>query len=215
MDILTAPLIEIAGIPLTRAEAIGFIVALASLGLAVRRDLLTFPVGMAAHVVTMLLMVGYGGFGQVALQLGFIALAGHGWWIWSRHRGSDGRVAVARMGQVELIVYPVATLLLAVPVALVYMRSGFGLGAGSALLLTGGVAAQLALNFRRVETWIIRVIVDLVALGVFAGYGAWAAVVFHLVFLALAVKGWLDWRRALSAQSPPESDAAHSPPAAA
>lgn len=198
MDFLTAPLIDIAGIPLTRAEAVGFIVALAALGLAVRRDLLTFPVGMAAHVVTMLLMVSYGGLVQVAVQFGFIALAAHGWWIWSRHRGTDGRASVVRMSQVELIVYPVATLLLAAPVALVYMRSGFGIGAGSALLLTGGVAAQLALNFRRVENWIIRIIVDLIALGVFASYGAWAAVAFHLAFLALAVKGWLDWRRTLA-----------------
>ena len=197
MEILTAPIIDFAGVTLTRAEAVGFILALAALGLAIRRDPLTFAAIIVAHLISLVLMVGYGVFVQVVVQLIFIALAAHGWWNWSRHRGPDGRVQVTRMTQVELIVYPVVTLLLAAPLALVYMRAGFGGGVGSSLLLTGGIAAQLALNFRRVENWIIRILVDIVGLFVFVSYGGWIAVLFHLVFIALAVKGWLDWRRAL------------------
>ena len=101
------------------------------------------------------------------------------------------------MTQVELIVYPVVTLLLAAPLSLIYLRGGFGGGIGSALLLTGGIAAQLALNFRRIESWIIRIAVDVVGIFVFVSYGGWVAVLFHLIFVALAVKGWRDWRRAL------------------
>lgn len=197
MEILTTPIIDFAGVTLTRAEAVGFIAALAALGLAIRRDPLTFAAIIVAHLVSLVLMAGYGVFAQVLVQVAFIALAAHGWWNWSRHRGPDGRVQVARMTQVELIVYPVVTLLVALPLSLVYMRAGFGGGIGSALLLAGGVAGQLALNFRRVENWIIRIATDVVGLFVFVSYGGWIAVVFHLVFVALAVKGWRDWRRAL------------------
>lgn len=201
MDILTAPLVEFAGVSLTRAEAIGFILAIAALGLAVRRDLLTFPVQMAGHAVTLAIMAWIGVSSQVALQVGFIALAGYGWWQWSRHRGADGRVTVARMGQVELVVYPVVTLLAVLPIALLFIQGGFGSGTGHALLLAGNVAAQLALTFRRLETWIIRGLTDVVALPVLAGHGVWLHVAFHLVFIALSVKGWIGWRRALSAKA--------------
>ena len=190
MDILTAPIIDFAGVTLTRAEAVGFIAALAALGFAIRRDPLTFPAGMVAHLVSLVLMAGLGVYLQAAVQAVFILLAAQGWWLWSRHRGPDGRIAVARMGQVEVVAYIVVPIAAAAPL-------WFATGGLSAPMLAGGVAVQLALNFRRVENWLFRIAVDLLALALFIGYGAWIPVAFHLIFAALSVKGWLDWRRAM------------------
>ena len=74
MEILTTPIIDFAGVTLTRAEAVGFIAALAALGLAIRRDPLTF----AAIIVALFTAFGAPGTGAAAASIIFgpvIALA--------------------------------------------------------------------------------------------------------------------------------------------
>jgi nicotinamide mononucleotide transporter len=57
------------------------------------------------------------------------------------------------------------------------------------------VVAQVMLNTRRVESWYVWVLVDLVSVPVYVVKGLYLIALLYLVFLGLAVRGAWEWRR--------------------
>ena len=57
------------------------------------------------------------------------------------------------------------------------------------------VAAQVLQSLRRVESWVLWIAVDALAIGLFAWRGLFVTSALYALFFVLAVVGLFEWRR--------------------
>ena len=61
------------------------------------------------------------------------------------------------------------------------------------------VAAQCLQSLRRVESWVLWITVDVIAIGLFAWRGLFVTSALYALFLILSVVGLVEWHRKASA----------------
>jgi nicotinamide mononucleotide transporter len=65
-----------------------------------------------------------------------------------------------------------------------------------AAVAMGSIAAQILLAQRRLENWIAWIMVDIVAIALYAHRGLTLTAALYVLFLGMCIVGWLQWRRA-------------------
>ena len=179
----------------------GIEIAAAMLGvinvlLVVRRSVWNYPFGIA--MVSLYFFVFWDAklYSDALLQIFFLLIQIYGWVAWSRATEVDHGVAVRWMSRRSQAVWVVAT---AVGVliwgALMARFTDAAAPMADASVAGLSVAAQLLQSFRRVESWVFWVTVDILAIGVFTWRGLGVTAALYTLFLILAVVGLVEWRR--------------------
>jgi hypothetical protein len=76
------------------------------------------------------------------------------------------------------------------------------------------LVAQFLLSRKVLENWLFWIVVDVLAIGVYAVKDLYATTVLYAVFLAMAVAGWFAWKRTWRNQLTAAPPAASAPAAA-
>ncbi len=177
------------------AAALGIV----SVACMVRRNILVFPTGIVMVLIYTWIFYREKLYSDMLLQVFFAVVQAHGWWLWQRaERADDERVAVRRLSQNQWIWTGVCLL------------GGFlGLGWAmdnwtdaampymDAFVTVESVLAQIWMNRRYVENWVLWIGVNQVAVFLYAAKSLWFTAVLYGVFLAMAVAGYLEWSRKL------------------
>jgi nicotinamide mononucleotide transporter len=197
MVVLTKTVFELFGEPVSWAELFGFVTGIACVALAVAQRIETFPVGIANNVFFVILFTDARLFADAALQIVFIVLGVMGWWVWATRVRSP--LAVTRAGPRLLLGTAlgvgVATLIL-IPI----LRAAHGAAPGwDAATTSMSLGAQLLLNLKRLETWYVWIAVDLIYVPLYFSRDLNLTALVYIVFLALCVQGWRQWRTAVTA----------------
>ena len=197
MVVLTKTVVELFGEPVSWAELFGFVTGIACVALAVAQRIETFPVGIANNVFFVILFTDARLFADAALQIVFIVLGVMGWWVWATRVRSP--LAVTRAGPRLLLGTAlgvgVATLIL-IPI----LRAAHGAAPGwDAATTSMSLGAQLLLNLKRLETWYVWIAVDLIYVPLYFSRDLNLTALVYIVFLALCVQGWRQWRTAVTA----------------
>jgi len=190
--VLTKTVFEILGEPVTWAELAGFITGIACVALAVAQRIETFPIGIANNVFFIVLFADARLYADMALQAVYIVLGFMGWWVWWQRTHQPLRVTRASVGLlVGTGVAVIATTLVLVPI----LREAHGAAPGwDALTTSMSLGAQLLLNLKRLETWFVWIAVDVIYVPLYFSRDLNLTAVVYLVFLALCVQGWRQWR---------------------
>ena len=197
MVVLTKTVFELFGEPVSWAELFGFITGIACVALAVAQRIETFPVGIANNVFFVILFTDARLFADAALQLVFIVLGVMGWWVWATPRAlpARGTHAGPRLLVATALGVGVATLIL-IPI----LRAAHGAAPGwDAATTSMSLGAQLLLNLKRLETWYVWIAVDVIYVPLYFSRDLNLTALVYIVFLALCVQGWRQWRTAVTA----------------
>ena len=65
------------------------------------------------------------------------------------------------------------------------------------------ITAQMLLAWRKLENWLLWIVTDMVAIGLYLSKGLKPTAALYAVFLVLSVVGFIDWWRKLRAQGRP------------
>jgi nicotinamide mononucleotide transporter len=132
-------------------------------------------------------------FASAALQIIFIVAAIYGWFGWA----PTGAVPGYTSGRNRRIIVIGTILSVAV---LSPLLSGIGAAATwtDAFVLIGSLVAQMMLIYEKYETWIVWIIVDVVATVQYMLLGYWFTALLYAIFTAVAVYGWKRWHDSLS-----------------
>jgi nicotinamide mononucleotide transporter len=188
---MTKTVFDLLGEPVTWAELLGFVTGIACVALAVVQRIETFPVGIANNLFFGVLFLDARLFADASLQLVYVVLGVMGWWAWIKGPGPF-RVRRAEPGLLAATTVAVglATLVL-VPV----LRAAHGAAPGwDALTTSLSLGAQLLLNLRRLETWYVWIAVDVIYVPLYFSRDLNLTALVYVVFLALCVQGWRQWR---------------------
>jgi len=193
------------GQPVTVLELAAFVTGLATVWLTKRRHLWNWPVGLLNVACFMVLFYNAKLYADALLQVGFAVLGVVGWWQWARavDRDASHAVVVTRSSLRETLwslllsaiaIYAGSRLLVAatdspVPIA------------DTTLLVLSLLATWWQVK-RRLESWLIWIVVDVVSIPLYWHRGLAMTAVLYGIFLLICMAGYVDWRRAWQREMP-------------
>lgn len=199
MDIiswLNAPVFELMGKPVPWSDVIGNICALATVYLALRRNIFSWPVQITGSIFLFSASISAGLGGNAARQVVIVAAAIWGWSQWKRSREESGEI------RVRWATWPERLLLVA---ALAAGTAGFGwiLAVNDwswnpypdAYIFIGSLVAMYAQGRAIVEFWFVWLAVDLVGIPLAIMGGLLFSGIVYFIFLIMVIVGIIDWAK--------------------
>ncbi|MBB5017622.1 nicotinamide mononucleotide transporter [Chitinivorax tropicus] len=199
-DWLNMPALVAWGAPMSWAEVLGFVTGIACVALVWRQNIWNYPIGIANSALLLMLFVDARLFADAILQILFIALGLRGWWEWLHGIHGEGPLQVARAGHRELWLAALIGLALQAVMwpALWYVKGGAPFL--DALVTSLSLVAQGLMNRKRLESWLVWVVVDLVSIPLYVSKDLYLVALLYGLFLVMACHGFVVWRRALGDQ---------------
>lgn len=190
-------------------EVAGFVTGALCVWLVVRQQVWNFPVGIANNVFFIVLFVQAGLYADAGLQVVYIGLGVLGWYWWLRGGPARGELAVRRTPRAArplLVVGCVAAAAVLTWVLTTWTDSTVAVADASTTAMS--LTAQLMLNRKWIGSWGVWISVDVLYVGLYAYKGLYLTAVLYLLFIALCVQGWREWRRSLDAAGAADGSAA-------
>ena len=180
-------------------EVLGFATGAACVLLAALRNIWTFPIGIANSIVFAVLFFDSALYADAGLQLVYLVLGVQGWMIWARNPGAVRHDALAiRRTPARAIPWLIAGAVAGTAV-LAWLLNSFT-DSTTELADAGTTAvslvAQVMLNRRWIETWVVWIAVDVAYIGLYAVKGLWITAGLYLLFIGLCAFGLRSWMRA-------------------
>lgn len=169
-----------------------------SVFLSTRQNILSWPTAIVN--VSLYTLVFYQGrlYGQMGLQLVYLALSVYGWYQWLHGGEQHGALRVTRASPRLLIGLGVLNLAAFLALAAILRQTDAALPWLDALLTTTSLVAQWMMTRKILENWVLWIALDLVYVPMFISQRLYATAMLYAAFLVLAVMGVLEWRRSLT-----------------
>lgn len=181
----------------TRAiEIVAVLCGLTNVVLIIRRSLWNYPFGLV--MVTLYAWIFFDArlYSDTILQVYFfvIQLFGIVWWVQGRTPGGDLIVRKLSVRQIQITV-AVALCGIAALGGVMANWTDAALPYPDATIAVLSVIAQMLLARRFIENWVLWIIVDVIAIGVYLAKDLHPTAALYCIFLVLATAGLLDWRK--------------------
>jgi nicotinamide mononucleotide transporter len=177
-------------------ELAGWSTTLVGIWLTTRRNLLCWPITLAADVLYLVVFYQARLLSDSLLQAFFVVFTLYGWWNWWR--------GVRQEGEVRVVPLPVRSLVLAlvtgaagtVLLGFVARRLNAALPYLDAALTSYSLVGSWWQARKHIENWWLWIVVNLFYIGEYIYKDLWPTAVLYALLVALAVLGLRDWRRA-------------------
>lgn len=180
-------------------ELFAAVVGAVSVWLSVRQNIWSWPTAIVNVVLYAVVFYQAKLYADMGLQVVYAVLSVYGWYEWLY--GGEGRTAL----QVTRTGVRVGGLLALIAVAgsaalgtLLHRQTDAALPFMDAFLSSTSLVAQWMMTRKLLENWLVWIAVDTLYVGMFIFKGLYLTAGLYAVFLALAVKGYLDWRRSMA-----------------
>lgn len=184
-------------------EWVAVALALAYVLLATRQSLWCWPAAGASGAIYLLLFARAGLTMQAALQGFYVAMSVYGWIAWRASHGQAGGLGV-RAWPVRWHI-AAAALVIVATLANVYVLGGDDsafVRYADSFVAWGSVIATWMMTRKVLENWLYWIVFDLVAAALYFSQGLEATAGLFLVYIVLASRGYLAWRRDLARCDP-------------
>jgi nicotinamide mononucleotide transporter len=132
-------------------------------------------------------------FASAILQIVFIGAAIYGWFGWAPTGAVPGTISTRNRTRIAI-----GTIVSVGLLSPVLADIGAAATWTDAFILIGSLVAQLLMIYEKYETWVLWLIVNLVATAQYLSLGYWFTALLYGVFAIVAILGWKRWRDSLS-----------------
>ena len=175
-------------------ELAAVLLGLANVGLLVRRSIWNYPFGLAMVSLYAVIFWQARLYSEAGLQAFFFAVQIYGWVLWSRHGGQQGPVGVGWMSGRERAVWAAVTAALSVSLGwIMYSFTDAALPFADSAIAGASIAAQFLLSFRRIENWVLWIVIDIASIGLYINRELLLTAGLYVVLLCLSVLGLREW----------------------
>lgn len=187
--------LQLFGFTTAPLELVSFVLALITVFLNIRQNhwgWLFSIISSATYAVVFLQARLYG---DTGLQVVFILLSVWGWHQWLRGGSAGAALAVSRLSGRGWLFSGLAWL------------AGFGMLSfflkqytdtdvphADGLLTAGSLLGQWLLSRKKLENWLVWIVVDVLYVGLYLYKGLTLTAMLYAVFVLMAVAGWRAWR---------------------
>ncbi|MDO8377016.1 MAG: nicotinamide riboside transporter PnuC [Aquabacterium sp.] len=197
------PAFHLLGGDVSWLELVAVALAVAMVLCNLRVNPLGWPLAITSSALYGVLFLHSRLYGEAALQLVFIALAGWGWWLWLRGRGAAGQPLRVRWLGPRARWWALALTAAAWPLLGVLLDriTDSDVPYLDALPTVASITGQVLLARKWVDNWPVWFAVNLVSVALFAVKGLWLTVALYALFAGLSVVGWRAWAALASAEA--------------
>jgi len=184
-------------------EVAAVLLGLANIALLIRRSVWNYAFGLAMVTLYAVIFFDSKLYADAGLQVFFFVIQVYGWLNWWRARGADGRVVVERLGARAGLLYGAAAIAGATALGLVLdALTDATHPYWDASIAALSIIAQIMMARRRLENWLVWIVVDVLAIGLFWVKGLQPTAALYVIFLIMSAIGFMNWRRSLLAGNP-------------
>ena len=181
-------------------EAIALVFGIASVVYAQRENILVFPTGLVATLITMYIFFQDRLLGDMMINLYYSLMSIYGWWNWARRKEGAVVVHISLTNRKKKFI---GLLLFLATAALnygVYRLFGTEIGPTNYVdILTSGIffTAMWYMAIKKLENWTLWILADLITVPLYA-YRGWGMLSLqYLIFTILAIQGFIAWKKLL------------------
>lgn len=182
-------------------EIIAAVLGATSVWLSVRQNIWSWPTGIANVVMYFFVFHHAKLYADMGLQAVYAVLSIYGWYQWLYGGAGHTRLRVSRTSR--RLGFALAGLAVGGAVllgTLLYRNTDASLPFLDSLLTSTSLVAQWMMTRKLLENWAVWIAVDVLYVGMFIYKELYVTTVLYAVFLGLAIKGWIEWKRSLQAQ---------------
>lgn len=181
-------------------EPIGSLLGLVIVWCFIRQNVWAWPLGIAYVVVSISVLVEARLYANLALHVfAFLPMNVYGWYYWLFGKRQDQDQLPVTRSSWRLLISLIAICLAGTAV----LGTIFAFATNAALpywdngLLVGSIVTMWMTARKKIENWIFWFVIDVISTGVYWAQGLPLYATLYLVYLGMAVVGWLSWRRSL------------------
>ena len=183
-------------------ELIGAASGLLCVWLIIRENIWNWPVGLAYALVSLLVFYKARLYSDLVLHVFYVFMNGYGWYYWLRGagaRGTGGRLVVARLRKRSASLLGVATVIGIVAMGWLFdYYTDADLAYWDSTTTVMSFAAMWMAAHKYIENWIVWLVIDVLATGIYIFKGIWPYAVLYGLYIPMAVWGWMAWLRSMS-----------------
>lgn len=195
------------GYPMSYVEFIGTILYLWSVWLIAKRQVLTWPVGIASVLLYMALFYQIRLYSDTLEQVYYLGASVYGWIIWNKSTKEDGQISDVTYSQNKEIVLWIAitgstSLLVGIIMSKVHLlMPAFFPEAASfpfldALTTVMSFTAMWLMARKKIESWTYWIIVDMIGIGLYYAKDVKFISLLYVILLLMAIHGFRSWHKA-------------------
>jgi len=182
-------------------EFVVFLFGIASVWFAKKENILVYPTGMIATIITSYLLYLAGFLGDMMINAYFAIMSIYGWYNWSKKGVNSTELPISRTNNKEKLT---GILLFCVTIFVVfgiYIFFNYEIkGANYVDIVASGIffTAMWYMANKKIENWTLWIIADLIVVPLYAYRGLGMLSLQYIIFTILAVSAYIEWRKILS-----------------
>ncbi len=181
-------------------EAIVLVTGILSVWYAKKENILVYPTGLVATIITVYLFFRDGLLGDMMMNLYWSAMSIYGWWNWSRKRDDKSVVQISRTTTKEKwIGFGLFLATMGINYG-VYKAFGHDIEISNYVdIFTSGIffTAMWYMALKKLENWTLWILADIITIPLYA-YRGWGMLSLqYLIFTILAIQAYIAWKKSL------------------
>lgn len=184
-------------------EAIVFVFGILSVYYAKKENILVYPTGIVATVITVYLLYKANYFADMTLNIYFSIMSIYGWINWAKVSENEYVYQISRTNTSQKIVGVLLFFLTIVVTYFVYHLFDKEILPENYIdIITSGIffTGMWYMALKKIENWILWIIGDLIAVPLYAYRGLGILALQYVIFTILAILAYIEWRKILNSK---------------
>jgi len=180
-----------------KIELLGAILGILYILFSIRQSILTWPTGLITSALYVLVFFQSKFYADMGLQVYYVLISIYGWYYWVKGKKSNNvSVPVKTVNKKLGLTLSLITILLYFGILAILLNfTDSDVPYMDSLTTALSITATWMLARKYIEHWLIWIFVDLFSTGLYIYKELWPTVVLFLVYSAMAVLGYIEWKK--------------------
>jgi nicotinamide mononucleotide transporter len=186
-------------------EFTAFVFGILSVWYAKKENILVYPTGLIATIITTYLLYIAGYLGDMIINGYFTIMSIYGWYNWANKRNGEENLTITRTDALEKIIGIVLFFMTIFVVLAIYIVFDYKIKTDNYFdILSSGLffTGMWYMAKKKIENWTLWIIGDLIVTPLYAYRGLGILALQYLIFTILAVSAYSEWKKILNKTQP-------------
>lgn len=182
-------------------EFIAFVFGILSVWYARQENILVYPTGLVATIISVYLLFIAGYLGDMMINGYFTIMSIYGWYKWSRKTEDRDNLPITRTNTKEKIIGIGLFFITIFVVFSIYKVFDYQINTDNYIdIIASGIffTAMWYMANKKIENWTLWIIGDIIVTPLYAYRGLGMLSLQYLIFTILAISAYLEWRKILN-----------------
>ncbi|MDD8017984.1 MAG: nicotinamide riboside transporter PnuC [Bacteroidota bacterium] len=183
------------------AEALAVVLGLISVYLMTRQEVWCYPLGIVSVFIYIFIFLEVKLYADMALQVFFIVLQAYGWYEWLYGGEQKSELKVSRISR-RIIIISIVFVVFATAIVgyALHQFTDAALPYVDSFLAVLSMTAQWYIARKYIENWHLWVVVNIGSIAMYTFKELYFTAFLYAVYLGLAIVGYREWKKELSAE---------------